>query len=184
MIKYPFCISVLVLLALGGFFLGFSGSVDDAHITFWAAQSLATHGEILNYNFEHVEQSSALFQVVLLALLQSISKISVITLGHIITVLAAIAALFYTGELAQRISPTSTFTVLLLLATSPFFVYWSFSGMEGPLLALLLVLLLLVLDGGLQEKTPLFMVCLLSLAAQMTRPEMPVALCVFALILL
>ena len=189
MIKYPFCISALVLLALGGFFLGFSGSVDDAHITFWAAQSLATHGEILNYNFEHVEQSSALLQVLLLALLHSASKISIVTLGHVTTVLAAIATFFYTGKLAQRISPASLppifsiFTTLLLLVTAPFFVYWSFSGMEGSLLALLLVWLLLALDGWLREEKFLVMVCLMSLAAQMTRPEMPVVLCFFALII-
>ena len=188
MVRYPFCISALVLLLLGGFFLGFSGSVDDAHITFWAAHSLATYGEILNYNFEHIEQSSALLQVLLLALLHSISKISIVTLGHVTTVLAAIATLFYAGKLAQRTSLFSTSTTLLtpiiLLATSPFFVYWSFSGMESPLLALLLVVLLLVLDSWLQEKTSLLTVFLLSLATQMTRPEMPVVLCVFALILL
>jgi hypothetical protein len=182
-------VAALVLLALGGFFLGFSGSVDDAHITFWAAQSLAMHGEMLNYNFERVEQSSALLQVLLLALLHSVSNISIVALGHIVTVLAAIATLFYTGKVAQCISPTlasatfSTFTTLLLLATCPFFVYWTFSGMEGPLLALLLVLLLLFLDGWLQERKLLAMVCLISLATQMTRPEMPVVLCVFALIL-
>ena len=183
MIKYPFCISVLTLLVLGGFFLGFSGSVDDAHITFWAAQSLATHGEMLNYNFERVEQSSALLQVLLLALLHSVSNISIVALGHITTVLVAIAALFYTGKMAQRISSASVFITLLLLSTSPFFVYWSFSGMEGLLLAMLLILLLLVLDGWLQERKLLATVCLISLATQMTRPEMPVVLCVFALVL-
>jgi hypothetical protein len=182
MTKYPFCIAALVLMALGGFFLGFSGSVDDAHITFWAAQSLATHGEILNYNFERVEQSSALLQVLLLALLHSVSNISIVVLAHITTVLAAIAALFYSGKLAQRISPGLTSTPLLLLATSPFFVYWSFSGMEGPLLSLLLVLLLLFTDDLLRENQSLTMVAVLSFAVQMTRPEMPVALCVFALI--
>ncbi len=189
MIKYPFCISVLTLLILGGLFLGFSGSVDDAHITFWSAQSLATHGEILNYNFERVEQSSALLQVLLLALLHRVSNISIVVLGHITTLLVAVGALYYTGKLVQRIFPTppsaifSTSTASLLLATCPFFVYWTFSGMEGPLLALLMVLLLLVLDGWLQERKLLVMVCMISLATQMTRPEMPVVLCVFALIL-
>jgi len=194
MIKYPFCISVLILLALGGFFLGFSGSVDDAHITFWVAQSLTTNGEILNYNFERVEQSSALLQVLLLALLHSVSKVSVIALGHITTVLAAIATLCYAAKMTQRISPAlaseklmavtaSSCTTLLLLATSPFFVYWSFSGMEGPLLALLLVLLLLVLDSWLRENQSLAMVVFLSPAVQMTRPEMPIVLCVFAFML-
>lgn len=177
-------IAALALLTLGGFFLGFSGSVDDAHITFWAAQALATEGSIVNYNFERVEQSSALLQVLVLALLHSISKIPVVALGHITTALAAMTTLFYTGKLAQRISPASHFPASLLLATSPFFVYWAFSGMESPLLALLLALLLLRTDSFLREQQSLAMIALLSLAAQMARPEMPIVLCIFALLLL
>lgn len=178
------CISALALLALGGFFLGFSGSVDDAHITFWAAKVLASEGNIFNYNFERIEQSSALLQVLMLAFLYKVSSITIVTLGHITTVLFAIAALFFSGKLAQRLHPASTVTTLLLLATSPFFVYWAFSGMEGPLLALMLVLLLLAIDRWLSKQQSLAMVVVLSLAAQMTRPEMPIVLCAFALLLL
>jgi hypothetical protein len=183
MTKGEFGISAMVLLALGGFFLGFSGSVDDAHITFWAAQALGDENQILNYNFERVEQSSALSQVLLLALLHAASGMSVVILGHITTLLAALAALCYTGKLAQRIHPQSAGIAFLLLATSPFFVYWSFSGMEGPLLALLLVLFLIRLDCWLQEKCTLVTVFLLSMVVQMTRPEMPLVLCIFALAL-
>lgn len=183
MTKKEYGVSALLLLALGGFFLGFSGSVDDAHITFWSAQVLGNENRILNYNFERVEQSSALLQVILLALLHAISGISVVVIGHITILSAALAALFYTGKLAQRILPQSAGISLLLLATSPFFVYWSFSGMEGPLLALLLVSLLITLDSWLRESKRLAAVCLLSLVAQMTRPEMPLVMCIFALAL-
>lgn len=184
MISKEYGIASLALLALGGFFLGFSGSVDDAHITFWAAQALGNESQMLNYNFDRVEQSSALLQVLLLAFLHIVSGIAVVTLGHVSTILAAIAAIFFTGTLAQRILPQSTNAAFLLLAPSPFFVYWSFSGMEGPLLALLLVLLLITLNSWMEKKCPVAAVCLLSLAAQMTRPEMPLVLCIFALALL
>ena len=178
-----FWLAPLVLLMLGGCFLGFSGSVDDAHITFWAARSLANDGEILNYNFDRIEQSSALLQVLLLAFLQLVSGIAVVTLGHVTTILAAIAALFVTGKMAQRILPQSAGLAILLLATSPFFVYWSFSGMEGPLLALLLVMLLTTLESWLQGQRFFAAVFLLSLAVQMARPEMPLVLSVFVLAL-
>lgn len=178
-----FCFPALLLLLLGGFFLGFSGSVDDAHITFWSAQVLAAEGEILNYNFDRVEQSSALLQVLLLALLQRVSGMSVVMLGHVTTTLAALAALFCTGVLARRLNNSSARTALLLLASSPFFVYWSFGGMESPLLALLILLLLSVAEKCLRDGSGLLLAFLLSMAAQMTRPEMPVVLCAFALIL-
>lgn len=178
-----FWLAPLVLLMLGGYFLGFSGSVDDAHISFWAASSLANDGEILNYNFDRIEQSSALLQVLLLAFLQLVSGIAAVTLGHVTTILAAIAALFVTGKMAQRILPQSAGLAILLLATSPFFVYWSFSGMEGPLLALLLVLLLTTLESWLQGQRIFVAVFLLSLAVQMARPEMPLVLSVFVLAL-
>lgn len=178
-----FYLSSIVLLFLGGFFLGFSGSVDDAHITFWSALTLSDDGQLLNYNHERVEQSSALLEVLLLAVLHRISGINIVALGHVAMVVVAIMAIFFTGKMAQRISPVSAPASLLLLGTSPFFVYWSFSGMEGPLLALLLVLLLLAMDDWLREKSTLLIVALISLATQMTRPEMPLVLCVFSLIL-
>lgn len=178
-----FYLSSMVLLALGGFFLGFSGSVDDAHITFWSALTLSDDGQLLNYNHERVEQSSALLEVLLLAALHRISGINIVVLGHVAMVVVAIMAIFFTGKMAQRISPVSAPASLLLLGTSPFFVYWSFSGMEAPLLALLLVLLLLTLDDWLREKSTPLIVALLSLATQMARPEMPLVLCFFALIL-
>ncbi len=176
----PFWLALILLLASGGFFLGFSGSVDDAHITFWAAQLLGSEGKILNYSFEQVEQSSALLQVVLLAMLHAATHLPVVVLGHVITVLASVMALYFTGVVAQRIFPLAKTTALLLLATSPFFVYWSFSGMEGPLLALLLLGLLIISDKWLQQQKLFLVLALVSMVAQMTRPEMPIILFAFA----
>jgi hypothetical protein len=177
-----FVCAALLLLALGGFFLGFSGSVDDAHITYWAAETLHRFGHILNYNLEPVEQSSALLQVVVLGLLSKASGLSVVGLGHVTTMIVAIATLFFTAKLSHQHGVVGG--VSLLLASSPFFVYWAFGGMEGPWLALLLVLLLLQLPSCLLRNGVSITVALLSLAIQMTRPEMPIVMCAFAVSLL
>lgn len=176
--------AALALFALGGFFLGFSGSVDDAHITFHAARVLGECGAITNYNGERVEQSSALLQVLLLGALHALTGISVVTLGHVTTVLAAFSALAVSSSLAQRLQPDSAATALALLATAPFFVYWAFGGMEGPLLALLLPVFLWCADVYLRTGRSLPWLVIVSLAAQMVRPEMPLLLPVFAAALL
>lgn len=177
-------LAALLLLALGGVFLGWSGSVDDAHITFYAAQVFGERGEILNYNGERVEQSSTLLQVLLLGLLHAATGIGVVTLGHLTSLLAALLALPLAYLLAQRLRPGSASTALLLLATSPFFVYWACAGMESPWLAMLLLCLLLLADGYLQRGKPLWWLLPLSLAVQMARPEMPLLLPAFVAALL
>lgn len=182
--------AMLLLLALGGVFLGFSGSVDDAHITFWAAHTLGSEGKILNYNAEPVEQSSALLQTVLLGVLHALTGVSVVTLGHVTTMIAGLATIYVVVIFARRWQ-WSLAGVALLLASSPFFVYWTFGGMESPLLALLLLLWLLQVDRWLRDNSDLFLpglfpLGLLSLAVQMSRPEMPLVLCAvtFAALLL
>jgi hypothetical protein len=176
-------VAVAALMLLGGFFLGFSGSVDDAHITFWSAFTLAHEGKILNYNYDAVEQSSALLQTLLLALLHKLSGVPVVVAGHVSTIIAAILALWLTVIFARRNPVAPVIVPALLLATAPFFVYWSFGGMEGPLLAALLLLLLLQADVFLRDGQSPLTVALISLAVHMSRPEMPVVLCAFALTL-
>ena len=55
---------IVLLIASGmtlvGLLLFSSTGHDDAHITEWAAYSLARFGEILNYNGQRFEQSSSL----------------------------------------------------------------------------------------------------------------------------
>lgn len=179
MMREAFLLSACLLLLLGGFFLGFSGSVDDAHITYGAAASFARYGEILNYNLDRVEQSSSLLLVVMLGSLKKITGLSVVTLGHLTTIVMAVVTLFFFCRLLRGLSVASSGAVLL--ASSPFFVYWAFGGMEGPWLSLLLVLLMLHLPqclsvGGISPG-----VAFLSLAIQIARPETPIVLCVFAL---
>lgn len=181
MTRWAFPLSACLLLLLGGFFLGFSGSVDDAHITYWAAESLARYGEILNYNLDRVEQSSSLLQVLVLGGLNAVTGLSVVSLGHLTTIAIAIATLFFFCRLLRGLNLASS--GVLLLASAPFFVYWAFGGMEGPWLSLLLLLLVSALPVCLASRNLSLVVIALSLAAQLTRPEMPLVLCVFALLL-
>ncbi|MEZ5436559.1 MAG: hypothetical protein R3E67_08720 [Pseudomonadales bacterium] len=171
MMRWSLPSAVLLLLILGGFFLGFSGSVDDAHITYWAAESLARYGEILNYNLDRVEQSSALLQVIVLGVLRAVTGLSVVMLGHVTTIAIAMAALFLYCRLIRQLAISSM--SIFLLASAPFFVYWTFGGMEGPWLSALLLLLLWVLPTCLQSRGISLSVFFLSLAIQTTRPEMP-----------
>ena len=180
--SWTFPLSTVLLLLLGGFFLGFSGGVDDAHITYWAAESLVRNGEILNYNLDRVEQSSSLLQVLVLGVLRTVAGVSVVVLGHVLTLIVSILVLFLFCRLLKKLQINSKAT--LLLASSPFFVYWAFGGMEGVWLGALLLLLIASLATNLARPHLSLGVVLLSLAIQMTRPEMPLVLCVFAAALL
>lgn len=167
----PAGFSVFVLLSLGGFFLGFSGSVDDAHISYWSAWTLAHYGEIVNYNVDRVEQSSALLQVVLLAILHKVSGVSVVTLGHITTTLFSAISLYVVARLSYAMQPRSQWVVTLFLATSPFFVYWSFGGMEAPMLGLLLLCTAMCWHRFLLDGKAVLWVWVLAFLVQLSRPE-------------
>lgn len=171
------------IVILGGFFLGFSGSVDDAYITYWSADILADKGEILNYNLDRVEQSSALLQVIVLALLHWVSGISVPVLGHVITIAAALSTIVVLVRLSASIEAGLAWPAVLLLSTSPFFVYWSYGGMEGPLLALLLLIMIQEWQLFLQKSSGVVLVLISTLCAQLARPEMLLVCCATSVLL-
>lgn len=175
--------SVFVLLSLGGFFLGFSGSVDDAHISYWSAWALAHYGEIVNYNFDRVEQSSALLQVVLLAVLHKASGVSVVALGHITTTVFSAISLYVVARLSHAVQPQSQWGATLFLATSPFFVYWSFGGMEAPMLGLLLLCTVVCWHRFLMDGRAVLWVGVLAFLVQLSRPEQLLVMCLSALLL-
>lgn len=115
---------------------------DDAYITYWSAHALATLGEIVNYNGDRIEQSSSLGQVLTLALLHRFTGIEISILGHVTSVLFGLLTVLATARLARLASPHSGARAPILVATSAYFLYWSFSGMETSLAALAAVLLL------------------------------------------
>lgn len=179
----PACVATVALLLLGGFFLGFSGSVDDAHISYWSAWVLAHHGEMVNYNFDRVEQSSALLQVLLLAVLHKITSLSVVTLGHLSTVFFSVMGVFLTARLAVALWSRAPWVPVLFLATSPFYVYWAFGGMEAPLLACLLLAVVMSWSRYLGEGRQLHWVVALAVLVQLSRPEQLLVMCVAALLI-
>ena len=124
------------LILLGFLFFSSTGR-DDAHITFWPAHTLASRGEIVNYNGDRVEQSSSLLLVVLLAALAKTTGLALPTLGSLVSVIAGAGAAFASHRIARRRGRGSGLFAGLAVATSAAFVYWAFSGLETALAALL-----------------------------------------------
>lgn len=122
-----------------GFLFFTSTGRDDAYISYWAARTLAKTGNITNYNGARLEQSSSLLQTALLAGLNRITTLSIPDLGIWVGIAAGAAAAAIAGRLAERISPGTGLTAAALTGVSPFLVYWSFGGLEAPIVALLLV---------------------------------------------
>lgn len=106
---------------------------DDSHITYWAAHSLANFGEIVNYSGDRVEQSSSLLLVVTLAVLSWIIPLPLTELGWLSSVLFGVGTLLVSARLARALELQAGQYVALIVGTSPYFVYWSFSGMETSL---------------------------------------------------
>ena len=118
-----------VSIALG-FILYTSTGHDDPYITYGAARILARHGEILNYNGDRIEQSSSLLYVILLASLHLITGLRIEFIGPLLSIFSGALSVLSTYWLAKKIDGGSVFGATLLLATSTYFVYWSFSGAE------------------------------------------------------
>ncbi len=151
--------------------LGFTTGIDDAHITYFSAHTLATSHEILNYNLERVEQSSSLLHVVLTALLASISSLDTVTAGHLIPLLFAalcIAAVFFSAKKNN----TNPLVASLFCATSTSLIYWSQAGLESTISAFFLLAHLITLSRHIQEKSQSIILIITGLLLQATRPEM------------
>ena len=175
-----FWIPPLMLIVLG-FVLFSSSGRDDSYITYWPARSLALQGEILNYNGARIEQSSSLFEVILLALVHLITRIDIDLIGPVLSIFAGAASVVVAERLARKIDSKCAFAASLLVATAVYFVYWSFGGLDVTLTSLAILLLILGYGGYLTSEKPASagQVVLLVSATFMfllVRPEMPVVL--------
>jgi putative effector of murein hydrolase LrgA (UPF0299 family) len=156
---------------------------DDTHITYWPAYTLARFGEILNYNGERVEQSSSLLHVLLLAGFHKLTGVDVVTLGKLSSIIAGVGALLllYTlvGKIADR---AAAFAATVLTATSAYFVYWAFGGLETTLVSVAGVYLILTLGNYLTQPSTtsrmrsLLLPALAMAAFALARPESPLVL--------
>lgn len=169
-------VALAIALQLGvGLTLFRSTGRDDAYITFWPAWTLVHHGALENYSGERVEQSSSLLQTLLLAALHAWSGIGIPELGWTSGIAAAALAV----ALAPRLVPPGTpgaGAVAWIAALSAPLLYWSFSGMETPLVALLGVLLALCARSAAEGRGAIGRPALgggVVLAYLLVRPEAP-----------
>lgn len=128
------------LLAFFGIgFLLFPGAGrDDAYITYWPAYSLAELGSLANYNGDAVEQSSSLTLVLLLAALRFITGAPLAWLGWLLGTTCGALTITLCSRFANSTGLGRARIAPLCLALAAPFTYWSFSGMETPLQALLI----------------------------------------------
>ena len=127
-------VPVLLFLAIGLSVLP-AGGLDDSYITFWPAHTLATMGEILNYNGDRIEQSSSLLLVLVLAAAHKLTGVEMSSVAWGTGAMFGVLTILGTGSLARRLAPRAALPAMLLTCTAGNFVYWSFSGMETSLVA-------------------------------------------------
>jgi len=133
-------------------FFGIGGR-DDSYITYWSAYALSHFGEIVNYNGDRIEQSSSLLHVLVLALLHKTSSVSLPVLGVLFSLTCGLAAALLAGRLANQLGLRWPRLVPLAVVCTPYFTYWSSSGMEASFVALIIVWFALSLEHYLREAT-------------------------------
>ena len=133
-------VAALLFLALTLIFFP-AGGHDDAYMTYWPAYALAHLSGIVNYSGRRTEQSSTLLLVLVLAGLSKLSAFHLPTLGRLCSLTFGLGGIFVTGRCADVTGPRRAAAVApWFLATMAYFSFWSTSGMETPLVALLLLL--------------------------------------------
>jgi hypothetical protein len=153
---------------------------DDVFITYWAAQALADHGQLLNYNAQHLEQSSSLASVLLLALGRKLLPCVLIqTQGWWLSMMASVAVVWASARLTNRLAGGGGALTALVVATSGTFLYWAASGMETNLMALALLLVPLALARTSEKPTVARRIQLAAaiVLLVLVRPEGPLLAC-------
>ena len=157
-----------------GFALFPGAGRDDAYITYWPAYSLAELGELANYNGAAVEQSSSLTLVLALAALRFVTGAPLAWLGWFFGIACGLVTLLLSGQLARAVNEERAKLAPVCLALAAPFVYWSFSGMETALQALLITgwVLQASRDATRKERGPVLIRLLpWTLALCAVRPE-------------
>lgn len=149
---------------------------DDAHINIWNAWTLLTHGEIINYNGERLEQTTSLLLDVFTALFAFITPLSLVTSGYLVNLLGAVTAIVLTYLMAQHIGLVRPWLPALLTALTPYFAYWAWSGMDTTLSAAAVISFLYATQCFVRKPTAIVSsaLWLTALALAGTRPEMMV----------
>ena len=172
-------LAVTLLISLSLIVFSSSGR-DDSYITYWAADSLATHGEILNYNGDRLEQSSSLLHVVSLALLHRITGLEFSVLGALFSLALGGLTILLVAVLVSRFAPDLAVATALLSATHVAIVYWSIGSLESTLTSFTVLHLILMLGTLIRRNRfrwleVIWLIVATSLFVTV-RPEMPVVL--------
>jgi hypothetical protein len=178
--RYRYAVFAFLVLAVLGLLLFSSTGHDDSHITYWSAYTLSHFGRVLNYNGDPVEQSSTLLQVLLLAAIAAIPGTDISAAGVASSLLSGGLCLVLVQKIACELKVSRPYIAPFLLATMPFFVYYSFSGLDATLMAFVSLLLILALYTYLRAGNtdpPLFPGIAIALFL-LARPESPVVLAV------
>ena len=135
-------ILVLQLLAYSGYF------TDDSYIYARFATNLVETGELAFNPGERIHAATSPLWAALVAILVLV-QIPLVVGMKVLGAICAVATLVFARRLGERRFGGGVWTVLflLLLATEPWFVRWSASGMETPLAVLLLMI---ALEAGLR----------------------------------
>jgi hypothetical protein len=165
----------LIMVALGLTFFSSAGR-DDLYISFWPAHTLAQFGEMVNYNGERVEQSSSLLHVLALALTSRLTGVPVERIGPLFTIAAGVAGLIAAYRLALRLHPGTAALTPFLIATSAYYIYWSFGGLETTLMAFTAIFLVLACASYVQNGRHLGWAAVSIVLFVMVRPETPIVL--------
>lgn len=145
-------VSSLVFVVIGLILFSSTGR-DDSYLTFWSAHTLSSYGEIVNYNGEKVEQSSTLAFVLLLAIADKVSSISLPNMGFILSILFFITSILLSQRLANIINPNLPLKgTSLIVGSSPYLLYWSLSGSETTFIASMSAGLLISYSAFLKNK--------------------------------
>ena len=175
--KFFLAFAIILLLAQCLFLYG-NTARDDAFFTYWPAYSLAEHGSILNYNGEHVEQSSTLLYTVLLAAAKTLLPFFALpTLSWVLSLLSGVLTLWIFAATLKDRNAHATTTVLLASA-SPV-IFWSSSGMETLSAAFLFTAILFLCTAEKPIKKHYTLLALCCTAAVLNRPEAFIVLICF-----
>lgn len=168
----------LLLLAAQAWWLYGSTARDDAFLSYWPAHTLATTGDVLNYNGERVEQSSALLHTVwLAACARLLPFVSIPLLGWITSLLGATVTVWLLAQALRREAAAAS--GVLVLVCLPAVLFWGNSGMETTAVMALYTALLYVLLHKRQQPVA---IAGISAMLVLARPEIFLVLLCFGLL--
>lgn len=161
-------LSIGIALLVGFLLFGPSGR-DDVYMTLWPAQQLASKGEIINYNGDHLEQSSSLLHVLSLALAHKVLGGNIVKLNFFLILMIGLSSMALTVKLGQKLN-LNHWHIALAIGAQSCFLYWSMAGLDAVFAAFLWLLFIYFWTSDFNWRSKLMIViCLMGIS--LVRPE-------------